>query len=162
MMSSKANYQLWNSLEQASDTRQIMLIEAELASRGSTEFAGDYVGRRTIGTVGKSTYSRTAAASGDKNCSDFSSAAEAQKFFLREGGPTQDIHGLDRDGDGNACEWGATLRKSVASYKSAIRQRAASERRARARSMASSRCYVGPRGGRYTITSSGRKNYGGC
>lgn len=23
-------------------------------------------------------------------------------------------------------------------------------------------CYVGPRGGTYTITSSGRKNYGGC
>lgn len=24
------------------------------------------------------------------------------------------------------------------------------------------RCYVGPRGGTYTITASGRKNYGGC
>jgi hypothetical protein len=23
-------------------------------------------------------------------------------------------------------------------------------------------CYVGPRGGTYTITKSGRKNYGGC
>lgn len=23
-------------------------------------------------------------------------------------------------------------------------------------------CYVGPRGGTYTITASGRKNYGGC
>jgi hypothetical protein len=27
---------------------------------------------------------------------------------------------------------------------------------------ASTRCYVGPRGGTYTITKSGRKNYGGC
>lgn len=25
-----------------------------------------------------------------------------------------------------------------------------------------STCYVGPRGGTYTITKSGRKNYGGC
>lgn len=27
---------------------------------------------------------------------------------------------------------------------------------------ASSGCYTGPRGGRYTITKSGKKNYGGC
>lgn len=26
----------------------------------------------------------------------------------------------------------------------------------------SATCYVGPRGGTYTITASGRKNYGGC
>lgn len=26
----------------------------------------------------------------------------------------------------------------------------------------SSGCYTGPRGGRYTITKSGKKNYGGC
>lgn len=29
-------------------------------------------------------------------------------------------------------------------------------------SSSSSTCYVGPRGGTYTITKSGRKNYGGC
>lgn len=29
-------------------------------------------------------------------------------------------------------------------------------------SSSSSTCYVGPRGGTYTITRSGRKNYGGC
>lgn len=27
---------------------------------------------------------------------------------------------------------------------------------------ATSTCYTGPRGGTYTITASGRKNYGGC
>ena len=30
------------------------------------------------------------------------------------------------------------------------------------RSTASPTCYVGPRGGAYTITASGRKNYSGC
>jgi hypothetical protein len=31
-----------------------------------------------------------------------------------------------------------------------------------ARPPASPNCYTGPRGGTYTITASGRKNYGGC
>lgn len=41
---------------------------------------------------------------GDRDCSDFSTQREAQLFFLREGGPSNDYHGLDRDNDGVACE----------------------------------------------------------
>ncbi len=41
---------------------------------------------------------------GDRDCGDFSTQREAQLFFLREGGPSKDYHGLDRDGDGVACE----------------------------------------------------------
>jgi len=41
---------------------------------------------------------------GDYDCSDFSSHSEAQDFFESEGGPSNDPHGLDRDGDGLACE----------------------------------------------------------
>ena len=41
---------------------------------------------------------------GDKDCGDFSSQSEAQKFFEAEGGPSSDYHGLDRDKDGVACE----------------------------------------------------------
>jgi len=40
----------------------------------------------------------------DYNCSDFTTQKEAQVFFESEGGPTEDYHGLDRDGDGVACE----------------------------------------------------------
>ncbi len=40
----------------------------------------------------------------DKDCSDFSSQQEAQRFFESEGGLRNDYHGLDRDGDGVACE----------------------------------------------------------
>ena len=40
----------------------------------------------------------------DRNCSDFDTWREAQDFFLSEGGPDSDPHGLDRDGDGIACE----------------------------------------------------------
>ena len=36
----------------------------------------------------------------DKNCSDFSTQTEAQKEFKKH---SKDIHGLDRNGDGVAC-----------------------------------------------------------
>ncbi|MBH8600219.1 thermonuclease family protein [Thermoactinomyces sp. CICC 23799] len=42
---------------------------------------------------------------GDKDCSDFSSQAEAQRYFEAKGGsPSNNVDGLDRDHDGIACE----------------------------------------------------------
>lgn len=41
---------------------------------------------------------------GDLNCDDFDTWSEAQEFFEDEGGPSEDYHNLDRDGDGIACE----------------------------------------------------------
>ena len=38
------------------------------------------------------------------NCDDFNSQAEAQAVFDRCGGVDNDIHGLDKDGDGVVCE----------------------------------------------------------
>ncbi len=38
------------------------------------------------------------------NCSDFSTHAEAQAVYEYCGGVTNDVHGLDRDKDGSACE----------------------------------------------------------
>lgn len=45
--------------------------------------------------------SATAAA---VNCSDFSTQAAAQAYFISRGGPALDPEGLDRDRDGIACE----------------------------------------------------------
>ena len=45
-----------------------------------------------------------ARAGTDRDCSDFSSQAEAQSFFISAGGPSSDPHRLDGDGDGIACE----------------------------------------------------------
>jgi hypothetical protein len=42
--------------------------------------------------------------SGDVNCSDFATHDEAQRFFLKCGGPSKDPYGLDTDHDGIACE----------------------------------------------------------
>lgn len=38
------------------------------------------------------------------NCDDFMTHAEAQKVFEMCGGVLKDVHGLDRDKDGLACE----------------------------------------------------------
>ena len=40
----------------------------------------------------------------DRDCRDFKTEAEAQKFFIAVGGPESDPHRLDRDRDGRACE----------------------------------------------------------
>lgn len=45
------------------------------------------------------------ASGGDKDCSDFTTHAEAQSFFIAQGGPASDPHRLDgSDNDGLACE----------------------------------------------------------
>ena len=40
----------------------------------------------------------------DRICSDFDGWEEAQAFYLAAGGPDSDPHGLDKDGNGVACE----------------------------------------------------------
>ncbi len=45
-----------------------------------------------------------AAQAVDKDCSDFSTQKAAQTFFINHGGPQNDPHGLDAEGDGVACE----------------------------------------------------------
>ena len=40
----------------------------------------------------------------DYDCDDFSTQKEAQKFFEKNGGPSEDPHRLDADHDGIACE----------------------------------------------------------
>ncbi len=43
---------------------------------------------------------RPSGADGTYNCGDFDSHAQAQAYFDKAG----DVDGLDRDGDGQACE----------------------------------------------------------
>ena len=44
------------------------------------------------------------ALAADRDCGDFKSRRQAQRFFKRNGGPQQDPHNLDADNDGKACE----------------------------------------------------------
>jgi hypothetical protein len=40
----------------------------------------------------------------DKDCSDFATQNQAQKYFKKHGGPKRDPSHLDADHDGIACE----------------------------------------------------------
>ncbi|MBZ7925037.1 excalibur calcium-binding domain-containing protein [Ensifer adhaerens] len=149
---------LWLQLGASTELPDKFAIEAELARRGETSSGEEYLGRQTATYVGIPAYARSASKAGDRDCASFASSAEAQKFFLSTGGPHADSHGLDRDGDGMACDFGKML------VANAEKRRAASAASliSSPRQTSSSRCFVGPRGGTYTITASGRKNYGGC
>jgi hypothetical protein len=48
--------------------------------------------------------SASPVAAADKDCSDFDTWRQAQKFYKRHGGPQSDPHRLDADRDGIACE----------------------------------------------------------
>ena len=107
--------------------------------------------------VGVTRFSRYTSASpsmptDDRNCEDFQSALDAQRFFTGAGGPQNDPHDLDRDGDGYACEWGTEVRRRADAEAAAARRRIE----------AASRCYTGPRGGTYTIGPGGDRDYNGC
>lgn len=148
--------QLWGLQGMTTSASELRLAEAELGTRGESNFGTWYIGQRTASQVGATRYSRGGAGSGGRDCGDFASSAEAQRYFLLNGGPSNDPHNLDGDGDGYACEWGAYVRASYSKY----RTKATVYKPAR--TYRSSGCYVGPRGGTYTITASGNKNYGGC
>ena len=38
------------------------------------------------------------------NCDDFATQEEAQRFFIKAGGPSKDLNGLDGDNNGVACQ----------------------------------------------------------
>jgi Spy/CpxP family protein refolding chaperone len=44
------------------------------------------------------------ASAADKDCADFKTWQQAQKFYKKHGGPKYDPHRLDADHDGIACE----------------------------------------------------------
>lgn len=152
---------LWAKQATTSSPLELAVVEAELGSRGETSNGIWYLGQKTASAYGNKLYQRTTTGgttSDQKNCSDFASSAEAQKYFLASGGPVSDPNRLDGDGDGLACDWGKqiTTAKKRFAPKPTVTPRATSAYRS------TSRCYTGARGGRYTITSSGRKNYGSC
>ncbi len=145
---------LWLQQQASQSPLELMYIEAELGARGQVNRGSNYLGKRTRSAYGQALYARNSGGGDVLNCSDFASSAAAQKFFLASGGPFLDPNDLDRDGDGLACEWGARITQIAATRIVPVVQ-------SRPRYY-SSQCFVGPRGGTYTITASGNKNYGGC
>ena len=60
-------------------------------------------GIAVLGAVAALAFTAQAGAA-DKDCSDFNTWRQAQKFFKNHGGPRNDPHRLDADRDGIACE----------------------------------------------------------
>jgi hypothetical protein len=56
-----------------------------------------------LGLLGSLAVAQPAAAFRDRDCSDFRTQAQAQRFFERHN-PSRDPHRLDGDNDGIACE----------------------------------------------------------
>jgi len=54
-----------------------------------------------LAAIGRAPMATSAA---DKDCGDFKSRRQAQRFFKKNGGPRDDPHRLDADHDGKACE----------------------------------------------------------
>ena len=46
-------------------------------------------------------------------CKKFSSKNAAQIFFLKNGGPKNDYHNIDVDGDGFACKWDPEIYRKI-------------------------------------------------
>ena len=55
-------------------------------------------------------YMGSGAASG---CKKFSNKNAAQIFFLENGGPKNDFHNIDADGDGFACKWDPAIYRKI-------------------------------------------------
>ncbi len=56
-----------------------------------------------LGLLGSMAVAQPAVAFRDRDCSDFKTQAQAQRFFERHN-PARDPHRLDADHDGIACE----------------------------------------------------------
>lgn len=150
---SKSTPVLWINQEYTRSALELAAVEAELGRRGETHSSQSYLGKRTSSAYGRRLYARSTSTVSDRDCSSFRDAASAQQFFLANGGPASDPHNLDGDGDGFACEWGTTVSRVAKRYRAY---------RPRSTRSYSKTCYTGPRGGTYTITASGNKNYDGC
>jgi hypothetical protein len=88
--------------------RQLVIVEPDASVPQAVEGANIVLfAKSTTHAVGERRYARpvTAALNRGAACRRFATADEAQRFFLANGGPERDPHGLDPDGDGFACGW---------------------------------------------------------
>jgi hypothetical protein len=87
--------------------RQLVVVQPEASvpqAPGGVNIA--LFAQQTTHSVGQRRYARSPMAFASRGaCRRFATADDAQRFFLANGGPARDPHGLDPDGDGFACGW---------------------------------------------------------
>ena len=73
--------------------------------------------RSVSNKVGEKIYYRNSLNTDDnQGCKKFSNKDTAQIFFLKNGGPKNDYHNIDVDGDGFACKWDPTIYRKINSH----------------------------------------------
>ena len=73
--------------------------------------------RSVSNKVGEKVYFRNILSTDLKSsCKKFSNKNEAQIFFLKNGGPKNDYHNIDEDGDGFACKWDPEIYRKINSF----------------------------------------------
>jgi hypothetical protein len=70
--------------------------------------------RSVSNKLGEKIYYRNFISSGaGSGCKKFSNKNAAQIFFLENGGPQNDFHYMDVDGDGFACKWDPAIYRKI-------------------------------------------------
>ena len=70
--------------------------------------------RSVSNKLGEKIYYRNFISSGaGSGCKKFSNKNAAQIFFLENGGPKNDFHNIDVDGDGFACKWDPAIYRKI-------------------------------------------------
>jgi hypothetical protein len=70
--------------------------------------------RSVSNNIGEKIYYRNFLSNeNNSNCKKFSNKNAAQIFFLENGGPKNDYHNIDVDGDGFACEWDPSIYRKI-------------------------------------------------
>ena len=70
--------------------------------------------RSVSNKLGEKIYYRNSISSyAGLGCKKFSDKNAAQIFFLKNGGPKNDYHNLDMDGDGFACKWDPSIYRKI-------------------------------------------------
>ena len=70
--------------------------------------------RSASNEVGEKIYYRNFLSTDDNSsCKKFSNKNAAQIFFLENGGPKNDYHNIDVDGDGFACKWDPSIYRKI-------------------------------------------------
>lgn len=112
---------LWQVQATTDDPLELSQVEAELGSRGE-EINGDaFLGQRSLADARDGRWRRPRQYNPELDaidCSDFLSGAAAQAELMGSGGPRNDRHRLDEDGDGLACDWKSDLERIAAQVRS--------------------------------------------
>ena len=106
--------------EQAAKRREELkagrvVLEANRKEKIATESVNLAVFARSVSNkLGEKIYYRNFISSNaGSGCKKFSNKNAAQIFFLENGGPKNDFHNMDDDGDGFACKWDPAIYRKI-------------------------------------------------